>query len=367
MSRRSLVSALPVLFSLGSFTIEVQAEPIPITVATQNLYVGANLQPIFQAQTLPEAIAAAGKAIIDVNLNNFQARTTAIATELKNSGAPLLVGLQEASIINVSGSLGNLSLDYTQILLKALADQGMHYGVVGANSYPTNLNIGGINASVIDQDVVLARTDVAGFSVTSSTPVTYQAALQVPLITGGTLTLNRGYVDVDATLNGTAFQFIDTHLESDSVPVQLAQVAQLANATDQDTIPTIVVGDFNANPGSPTYNIMLQAGFTDVPAVLGVTGPTCCQAPDLDNPTSLLRNRFDHIFGKNLDSLIFADLINDTPFEQVRPRWASDHAGIVETVTIEGQETPVVEPSSASIMASSMFLSVLWYGARRKV
>jgi len=366
-SRRSLISALPVLFLLGSFTTEVQAEPIPITVATQNLYIGANLQPIFQAQTLPEAIAAVAKAIIDVNLNNFQARATAVAAEIKNSGAPLLIGLQEAAKINVIGSIGNLSLDYTSILLDALAKQGLHYGVAGSNSYPTPVNFFGITGSVVDQDVVLDRTDVPGFS-TTSTAVTYQAALSgpIPSLPGQTLTIHRGYVDVDATLNGTQFQFIDTHLESDSEAIRLLQAAQLANAVDQDTIPTIVVGDFNANPGSPTYNIILQAGFTDVPAVLGVTGPTCCQAPDLDNPTSLLGNRFDYIFGKNLDSLIFADLINDTPFEQVRPRWASDHAGVVATVTIEGEATAVVEPSSAGIMASAMFLSVLWYGARRK-
>ena len=142
----------------------------------------------------------------------------------------------------------------------------------------------------------------------------------------------------------------------------------LANTLSGDTIPTIVVGDFNANPGTTPYTIMLQAGFIDVPAALGVTGPTCCQAEDLDNPTSMLRNRFDYIFGKGLESIISADLITDVPFEDVRPRWGSDHAGVVATVAVEGEEvTPVVEPSSAGIMASAMFLSVLWYGARRKV
>jgi len=142
----------------------------------------------------------------------------------------------------------------------------------------------------------------------------------------------------------------------------------LINDLAGDTIPTIVVGDFNATPGSSTYNIVLGSGFTDVPAVLGVTGPTCCQAEDLNNSTSILKNRFDYIFGKNLESILSADLITDTPFEGIRPRWGSDHAGVIATVAIEGEVVnPVVEPSSAGIIASAMFLSVLWYRARRKV
>jgi endonuclease/exonuclease/phosphatase family metal-dependent hydrolase len=311
---------------------------------------------------------AVADAINDVVANNFQVRAGAIATDIKNSGAPLLIGLQEASVVNISGALGTLSLDYTSILLTALADQGLSYGVVGTNSYTTALNFLGINAVITDQDVVLARTDVAGFSVTGSTSVDYAASLMVPTIIGQDITIQRGYVDVNATLNGTEFQFIDTHLEPSNEAVRNAQAAQLATNLAGDTIPTILVGDFNANPESTAYNIVLGSGFTDVTALLGVTGPTCCQAEDLNNPTSLLRNRFDYIFGKDLESIISADLITDTPFEGIRPRWGSDHAGVVAIVAIEGEVVnPVIEPSSAGIMASAMFLSVLWYGARRKV
>ena len=367
MSRRSLISALPVLFLLGSFTTEVQAKSIPLTFATQNLYIGADLFPIFQATTLTEALVAASNAITDIEANNFQLRATAIATEIKNAGAPLLIGLQEASIISVAGTLGTVSLDYTALLLQALNAQGLNYGIVGSNSYTTSLMVPGIiDATVIDQDVVLGRIDVQGFS-TTSTAVNYTTNLTGSLL-GQSITLQRGYVDVDATLNGTEFQFIDTHLEPNSESVRIAQAAQLSGAISGATIPTIVVGDFNAKPGSTPYNIMLQGGLTDIPAALGVTGPTCCQADDLNNPTSILINRLDYIFGKNLESIFSADLITDTPFEGIRPRWGSDHAGVVATVAIEGEVVnPVVEPSSAGILASAMFLSVLWYGARHNV
>ena len=213
MSGRSLISALPLLLLLTATEVtEVQAEPIPLTVATQNLYIGADLTPIFKAQTIPEAIAAVANAINDVVLNKFEVRAGAIAAEIKSSGAPLLIGLQEASVINISGALGTLSLDYTSLLLKALQAQGLNYGVVGTNSYTTALNFQGINAVVTDQDVVLARTDVAGFSATS-TAVDYTAKLTGSIL-GQDLNLERGYVDVNATLNGTEFQFIDTHLEA---------------------------------------------------------------------------------------------------------------------------------------------------------
>jgi endonuclease/exonuclease/phosphatase family metal-dependent hydrolase len=367
MSGRSLISALPLLLLLTATEVtEVQAEPIPLTVATQNLYIGADLTPIFKAQTIPEAIAAVANAINDVVLNKFEVRAGAIAAEIKSSGAPLLIGLQEASVINISGALGTLSLDYTSLLLKALQAQGLNYGVVGTNSYTTALNFQGINAVVTDQDVVLARTDVAGFSATS-TAVDYTAKLTGSIL-GQDLNLERGYVDVNATLNGTEFQFIDTHLEASSEAVRNAQAAELVNNIAGDTIPTILVGDFNAIPGSTPYNIVLGSGFIDVAGLLGVTSPTCCQAEDLNNPTSILEKRFDYIFGKGLESIISADLITDVPFEDVRPRWGSDHAGVVATVAVEGEEvTPVVEPSSAGILASAMFVSVLWYGARRKV
>jgi len=366
MSRRSLISALPLLFLLGSLdSTKAQAEPIPLTVATQNLYIGTDLGSIFEAETFAEVIAAVTDAINDVNLNDFQKRATAIATEIKNSGAPLLIGLQEASVINVSGSLGTLSLDYTSILLKALADQGLSYGVAGTNSYTTSINLGFAAATVIDQDVVLARTDVAGFS-TTSTAVTYDASLSGTVL-GQNITIDRGYVDVNATLNGTEFQFIDTHLEPNSEEVKIAQATQLANDLSGDTIPTIVVGDFNANPGTTPYNIMLSAGFTDIPAALGVTGLTCCQDEDLDNPTSLLRNRFDYIFGRDLAAIFAATLITNTPFEDVRPRWGSDHAGVVASVGIEGEiVNPVGEPSSAGIVGSAMFLSMMLWRNRRK-
>jgi hypothetical protein len=95
---------------------------------TQNLYVGADTTPVFQSPT--SAIAAAYNSVL---ANNFQARAAAIASEAANAGGPLLIGLQEAEIINPPNQP---SLDYAQILINALAAKGLNYTEAGTIPKP---------------------------------------------------------------------------------------------------------------------------------------------------------------------------------------------------------------------------------------
>jgi hypothetical protein len=98
---------------------------------------------------------------------------------------------------------------------------------------------------------------------------------------------------------------------------------------------------------------MLAAGFTDAAAVAGAVGPTCCQAADLDNPVSLLRNRYDYVFERGFSSIDSAFLVGDTVFEDVRPLWPSDHAGVIATVDLP-------EPSTLPLFISAVFLLALF-------
>jgi hypothetical protein len=97
----------------------------------------------------------------------------------------------------------------------------------------------------------------------------------------------------------------------------------------------IVVGDFNARPvevcgGSPCGpEEMLAAGFVDTGRGLG---PTCCQSPTLDNSVSSLNNRYDYIFERSFYAIYSAALVGDRPFEEQRPFWPSDHAGVTATI-----------------------------------
>jgi hypothetical protein len=119
--------------------------------------------------------------------------------------------------------------------------------------------------------------------------------------------------------------------------------------------PQLVVGDFNARPTELTYAEMLAAGFTDLALVAGAGGLTCCQSPDLSNPVSQLSNRYDYIFERGFSSIEGVLLVGNTVFENVRPLWPSDHAGVIGTVDLIGT-VAVPEPSVVVLFLSALFL-----------
>jgi endonuclease/exonuclease/phosphatase family metal-dependent hydrolase len=327
---------------------EACAAPIDIEVMTQNLYVGADTTPVLQNPT-PATIAAAYDSVL---ANNFQARAAAIASEAASAGGPLLIGLQEAEIINAPNQP---SLDYAQSLINALAARGLNYIEAGVH---TGFQLGAALFSITDQEVVLARSGVSGFSVTASEAHTFtnQSLFQTPL---GAFSPQRGYVLVNASLDGVPFQFVSTHLDETHSSAQALQAGEILAELSTSNEPQLVVGDFNANPTqSPfTYAEMVAAGFTDVAAALGERGPTCCQPSDLDNPVSELTNRYDYVFERGFSSLDEALLAgNNTPFEDMEPLWPSDHAGVIAAVNLSAVVGTVPEPSSVALVAVAAFL-----------
>jgi endonuclease/exonuclease/phosphatase family metal-dependent hydrolase len=330
-----IAGILSFLLYLSSGTPGV-AMPVDLTVMTQNVYIGANGDPVL-ASPSPETIAA---ALDSIAKNNFQARAGAIATEAAGAGGPLLIGLQEADIIGTPTG----TLNYTQILLDQLAARGLHYVIAGSH---TGFNVAANGLSLSDHDVVLARTDVAGFTLSGSESHTFlnNASLTTPL---GTLPLDRGYVLVNATLDGIPFQFVSTHLETDK-SIGAAQANELLGALGTATQLQLMVGDFNALPTDMTHAEIVAAGFTDVGSAVGAVGATCCQAADLDNPVSQLSGRIDYVFDRGFSSIESAFLVGDTPFENVRPRWPSDHAGVIAAVDVP-------EPSVGALFAAAVLL-----------
>ena len=298
------------------------AAPLDITVMTQNLYIGADTTSVLLSPNVETAAAAFDFAVA----NNFPARAGAIADEVASAGGPLLIGLQEAFIISAPTG----TLDYTQILLNQLAARGLNYTIAGVH---TGLHVAVDGFSATDREVVLARSDVPGFTVTASQDYTFQnnVTLPTPL---GVLSASRGDVLVNATLDGVPFQFVSTHLDEFHTPLQALQAAEILAQLGTSTMPQLVVGDLNASPSESTYAVMLTAGFIDTAAVTGAVGATCCQAADLSNAVSELTRRFDYVFERDFPSIDAAFLVGDTPFENVRPLWPSDHAGVVATVDV---------------------------------
>ena len=276
-------------------------------------------------------------ALNSIVANKFPTRAGEIAKEAAGAGGPLLIGLQEAYIISAP-SIG--TLNYTQILLDQLAARGLNYTVAGVH---TGFNFATSIFSVTEREVVLARTDVPDLTITGSESHTFQTNVTTSLGP-----LNRGYALVDATLDGIPFEFVSTHLDSNKT-IGEAQAGELLARLGTTAEPQLVVGDFNALPTDATHADMLAAGFIDVGGALGAVGATCCQAPDLDNLVSQLTGRIDYVFERGFSSLDAAFLVGDTPFENVRPRWPSDHAGVIAAV-----EVP--EPSTGALFAAAILL-----------
>jgi endonuclease/exonuclease/phosphatase family metal-dependent hydrolase len=305
---------------------------------TQNLYIGADTTPVLLSPDLGTAAAAFDSVVA----NNFPARAGAIADEAAKAGGPLLIGLQEAYIISAPTG----TLDYTQILLNQLALRGLNYTIAGVH---TGLQVTVAGFSATDRDVVLARTGVPGFAVTGSQDFTFQnnVVLTTPL---GVLSASRGSVLVNAVLGSVPFQFVSTHLDEFHTPLQPLQAGEiLLSQLSTSTMPQLVVGDFNSSPTESTYAVMLAAGFIDTAATTGAVGATCCQAADLNNPVSQLSHRFDYVFERNFSSIDAAFLVGDTPFENVRPLWPSDHAGVVALVDVP-------EPPAGMIALTALLL-----------
>ncbi len=304
--RGLFVIAASALLMLPAVTLKA-AEPIDVRVMTQNLYLGADTTSILMATTLPKLVDAINAAAASVVANNFPARATAIANEIASAGGPLLVGLQESEIV----SNGKQSLNYADVLIAALETQGLHYtykvpGIgdavhKGFTLDSTAFGIPGIPPfTLVDQEVVLVRADVRNFTVTSISAPTFanDATVVSPLF--GQFSLKRGYVLVEASLDGVLFQFVSTHLVETHDALEPAEVAEILTA----------LGTTN------------EAGL----------GSTCCQSPTLDNPVSSLSKRFDYIFERDFHAIYSAALVGDQRFEDVRPLWPSDHAGVVATI-----------------------------------
>jgi endonuclease/exonuclease/phosphatase family metal-dependent hydrolase len=334
------IAATSVLFILPS--IMSMAQSIDVAVMTQNLYLGADATPILTATTLPDLHTAILNAADSVVANNFPLRAEAIASEVANAGGPLLIGLQESEIVSESDV--PQPLNYADTLIAALKALGLNYtykipGLEDAVHAGFVLDSGAAGIfnprfTLTDQEVVLVRTDVPNFTVTSVSARTFVNDVTVPTLLGP-FSLKRGYVLVNASLNGVPFQFVSTHLAETHDSLEPAEVREILTALGTTVERQLVVGDFNAGPdeicgGSPCGpEEMVAAGFADTGRALG---STCCQAPTLDNPESTLTHRYDYIFERGFHAIYSAALVGDQPFEEQRPLWPSDHAGVVATI-----------------------------------
>ena len=352
-----------------------------VKVMTRNQYLGADLDPVILAKP-EEFIAAAKAALAQITANDFPLRARRLAWEVAIT-KPDLIGLQEVFDFTVNGAnIGPPFVNHLEETLDALAAKGQRYVMAATvENLDITIPIEGIgDVHVLDRDVILVREGVAftsldgdymdgglcGFLVSikehpllgsidlQSTPskdgCNYTIVAEVPPPVGP-ITIERGFVGVDATVRGKTYRFVNTHLEGAGPTdpnsggriqyLQAVELVETLQATTPDGLPLILVGDFNSSPDDASddpdvpYQIIVDKGFADIwdTNLFKFFDPnslTCCQDDDLLNTTSLLDERIDLIFIRDTSFLPIAFVTGRVPIFPLSlpPNWASDHSGV---------------------------------------
>jgi endonuclease/exonuclease/phosphatase family metal-dependent hydrolase len=326
-----------------------------LRVMTRNLYLGADINPVLGAPSLQAVPGLVADVWSKVQATDFPARAKVLAREISDF-RPHLIGLQEATLFRrqFPGDflVGNPVLaeevvfDFLAILLDELAARGANYTAVAMN---TGIDVElpsatGEDIRLTDRVVILARADVAVSDVLEKN---YTA--QLPVSLGGNeggvpLNIPRGVVAVDALVNGQAIRFVTTHLEQGLFePVQVGQGAELLQILANETLPVVLVGDFNSAAdgalvnSTPTYGNLITGGFVDVweqahPHQNGFTSGGIDGA--LTEPIGSFNRRIDHIFVQGDVQVVNARLVGS---QRQTPEglWPSDHLGMTASLRLD--------------------------------
>jgi endonuclease/exonuclease/phosphatase family metal-dependent hydrolase len=305
-----------------------------VTVATYNLYLGADLMTLFTAMGNPGP-AVAG-IFRDVQASDPPARMDAVAAQLATA-PPELIALQEVALWRTqqpadgtASPAMDVRFDFLQLVVDGLARRGLTYTIAAVR---TNSDVeatgdaagGAVDVRFTDRDAILVRE---GVSPGATSQNDFEVVLKVPTSTPlGTVSVRRGWVALDVL----GLRFLNTHLEAAADPIRDAQAAQLLVDTTS-TQPIVVIGDFNFAPGSLPYDSFRGALYEDKwpEAAPNDPGPTCCQAADLRNAESMLSERIDLVWTRGGDfRAVAGDRMGETPADKTASGlWPSDHAGV---------------------------------------
>ena len=316
-----------------------------LRVATYNLYLGADLTPLFSAASPQELVQRAGQIYANVVRTDFPSRAEAIA-KLLAADPPDVAGLQEVSLWETGPISGPLrpSYDFLELLLAALARHGLTYRPVATNvnftSDPTPISTT-TAARLTDRDVIIVRTGLSSSRLKVSNPESHNftATLVIPsAIPGLSFRVPRGWSAVDVKVRGKRVRFVNTHLEAFSVAVRNQQARELAVALAGSADPVVLVGDLNSAPddSAGAYRTFAAAGYVDAWVV--AHGPeggfTAGQTELLDNVPSKLDHRVDYVLYQPRGvEAVAAEVIGEELEDRTAAGlWPSDHAGVVATL-----------------------------------
>jgi hypothetical protein len=253
----------------------VDQDGTTLTVMARNLYLGADVGVALDL--LPDLGAAAQQMWEQVAVTDFDARVGALADEAARA-RPAVIGLQEATTWSCRPqpwSAAETVYDFTAGFLAATEAAGVRYVVAEADGGAA-LNPGytippiPFATRVVDPgtfqplfgtdeadcgftiaDALLVREDLADDVLAAGTVEMDDRYAVVPIV----FEIDRGYAWADVAVAGTTVRFVTVHLESlwdeGAVPTSAVQAGQLVDDLAASPVPTVVLGDFNADPRDP--------------------------------------------------------------------------------------------------------------------
>lgn len=372
-----------------------------IKVMTQNQYLGADLTPIIEADPGAAFNAAVINALIAIGNNNLPARAGALAGSI-SARQPHLVALQEMYAFECedfgTGQCAAFQAAFNDHLALTMAALDGQYEVAAVVQNltlpPAGLPIPGIPVflkadsppafyvRVIDRDVILRRADVdttvvdfacaEGRASLDGCNFVQVAKTPFPNPFGGDpidINIERGFIGVDANIDGSSYRFINTHLEvrnlggNPAAPaIQAIQASELWGAILHSFAPhqrLLVAGDFNSSPVDPALPFPIPGGvlhrpyqqftngslFHGAPLPFPLTdtwnlrsgnpgGFTCCELADLSNARSQHHERIDIVFAFPAPSSVKANVLNAESSDKTSSgHWPSDHASVSAELT----------------------------------
>ncbi|WGR73306.1 MULTISPECIES: RICIN domain-containing protein [unclassified Bradyrhizobium] len=343
---------------VASTSVGAQPPDDQVIIMTQNIDQGN--EATLRTGT-PDAFAKFFTETVDTKPKD---RAAAIAKEIR-ANQPDLVALQEVSILRKgSGPTPNdpkiaateVVHDQLQLLRDALNELNEHYETVAvipnsdlqsSTSSPLNFVV-----RLTDRTVILKRASSNRLKLSNVQVEEYWGKPEV----GPFRTFGWGSVDVE--VGAFKFRFVVTHLTPpqpnlpDPIAVQRAQALELIQSAGKpdlpggSVLPVVYAGDFNTVAGLDTYKILVHdSGGIDAwkkvnpmalcpePRPTGDHdrgGCTCCQAPNLSDPTPQLDHRIDLVIVPPSINVGEARLIGTLPADRTPSGlWPSDHAGVV--------------------------------------
>lgn len=338
-----------------------------VRVMTRNLYLGADLSPAIEAESLCDAADGAGVIYNEVHRTDFRERVVPLAREIKRA-QPHLVGLQEVALwrvqdptdlgappLNPNGAPATtVEYDFLDLLKQEL---GKRYRVVGVQeefdaelpadvdaSDETGSGCGAdIDARLTMRDVILARKGVETGKVRKG----HYEERYVANVSGVEFEAVRGWLSTRAQVGEAKFRFVNTHLEAFGDPkIREAQAKELIREALRGKGRRVLVGDLNSglpkrhrvgagltdSPDDPlAFRALKEFGMKDRGAV-----QSCCYPAPLDDPSYTFDHTVDHVLVKpGVPRAGRAFVTGDDPGEMTPSGlWPSDHGGVVSTLQL---------------------------------